>query len=39
MLFGKINGFMFGAKRFGTMVGGAGIGMFIGSLGIAGGLF
>ena len=37
--FGKINGFMFGAKRFGTMVGGAGIGMFIGSLGIAGGLF
>ena len=37
--FGKINGFMFGAKRFGTMVGGAGIGYFIGSLGIAGGLF
>ena len=37
--FGKINGFMFGAKRFGTMIGGAGIGYFIGSLGIAGGLF
>ena len=37
--FGKINGFMFGAKRFGTMVGGAGIGYFIGSLGVAGGLF
>jgi len=36
--FGKINGFMFGAKRFGTMIGGAGIGYFIGSLGIAGGL-
>ena len=30
---------MFGAKRFGTMVGGAGIGYFIGSLGVAGGLF
>jgi len=40
--FGKINGFMFGAKRLGTMVGGAGIGYLIGrysSLGIAGGLF
>ena len=37
--FGKINGFMFGAKRFGTMIGGAGIGYFIGSLGIQGGLF
>jgi MFS family permease len=40
--FGKINGFMFGAKRFGTMVGGAGIGYLMGkytSLGIAGGLF
>tara|TARA_Y100000590_G_scaffold84113_1_gene93826 strand:- start:51 stop:1826 length:1776 start_codon:yes stop_codon:yes gene_type:complete len=40
--FGKINGFMFGAKRLGSMVGGAGIGYLIGkysSLGIAGGLF
>ncbi|HIA97862.1 MAG TPA: MFS transporter, partial [Marine Group III euryarchaeote] len=40
--FGKINGFMFGAKRLGTMIGGAGIGYLIGkysSLGIAGGLF
>jgi len=37
--FGKINGFMFGAKRFGTMIGGAGIGYFIGSLGVQGGLF
>ena len=40
--FGKINGFMFGAKRLGTMVGGAGIGYLIGrysSLGISGGLF
>ena len=40
--FGKINGFMFGAKRFGTMVGGAGIGYFMGkyaSIGIAEGLF
>ena len=40
--FGKINGFMFGAKRFGTMVGGAGIGYLMGkysSIGIAGGLF
>ena len=39
--FGKINGFMFGAKRFGTMVGGAGIGYFMGkytSIGISGGL-
>ncbi len=39
--FGKINGFMFGAKRFGTMVGGAGIGYFMGkyaSIGIAEGL-
>ena len=36
--FGKINGFMFGAKRFGTMIGGAGIGYFIGSLGVQGGL-
>ena len=40
--FGRINGFMFGAKRFGTMVGGAGIGYFMGkyaSIGIAEGLF
>ena len=40
--FGKINGFMFGAKRFGTMIGGAGIGYFMGkytSIGIAEGLF
>jgi len=37
--FGKINGFMFGAKRLGTMIGGAGIGYFIGSLGVQGGLF
>ena len=39
--FGKINGFMFGAKRFGTMVGGAGIGYFMGkyaSIGITEGL-
>ena len=37
--FGKINGFMFGAKRFGTMIGGAGIGVLIGSWGIRGGIF
>lgn len=39
--FGRINGFMFGAKRFGTMVGGAGIGYFMGkyaSIGITEGL-
>ena len=40
--FGRINGFMFGAKRFGTMIGGAGIGYFMGkyaSIGITEGLF
>ena len=39
--FGRINGFMFGAKRFGTMIGGAGIGYFMGkyaSIGITEGL-
>ena len=39
--FGKINGFMFGAKRGGIMLGGAGIGIILGRewVGISGALF